>query len=62
MPPLFGLIAEHVSISLYPLYLLVLLAVMAVMHERILRHGGKALAEPADGIWPVSGMAPDERK
>ena len=62
MPPLFGLIAEHVSISLYPLYLLVLLAVMAVMHERILRHGGKTLAEPADGIWPVSGMSPDERK
>lgn len=33
MPPLFGMIAEQISISLLPLYLLILLAVMAGMHE-----------------------------
>lgn len=33
MPPLFGLIANHVSIRLLPVYLLVLLGLMTVMHE-----------------------------
>jgi fucose permease len=33
MPPLFGFIAEHTSISLLPIYLLALLTLMAVMHE-----------------------------
>ncbi|MBB2955372.1 fucose permease [Bifidobacterium commune] len=37
MPPLFGLLAEHISIALYPWYLLVLLALMVVMHK-MLRH------------------------
>jgi fucose permease len=37
MPPLFGLLAQHISIALYPWYLLVLLALMVAMHE-ILRH------------------------
>ncbi len=37
MPPLFGLIANHISISLLPLYLLLILAVMALMHETALR-------------------------
>jgi len=37
MPPLFGLIAQHTSIAIYPWYLLVLLAVMTAMHE-VLRH------------------------
>nr|WP_280924689.1 MFS transporter [Bifidobacterium sp. ESL0745] len=37
MPPLFGLIAQHISIVLYPWYLLVFLVVMIVMHET-LRH------------------------
>ena len=34
MPPLFGILANHLSISLLPLYLLVLLAIMAFMNER----------------------------
>ena len=34
MPPLFGLIANHISIGLFPLYLLVILAVMVCMYER----------------------------
>lgn len=37
MPPVFGLIAQYVTISLYPFYLLVLLALMAFMHESLRR-------------------------
>ena len=37
MPPLFGILANHLSISLLPIYLLVLLAIMAVMHERLIQ-------------------------
>jgi len=37
MPPLFGLIANHISIALLPLYLLAILLVMAIMHERLVR-------------------------
>ncbi|WEV41519.1 MFS transporter [Bifidobacterium sp. ESL0682] len=40
MPPLFGLIAQHISIALYPWYLLVLLALMVVMHEMLRRKVG----------------------
>lgn len=35
MPPLFGIIAQYVTISLYPWYLLVLLVLMVAMHERL---------------------------
>ena len=37
MPPLFGLIANYVSISLYPLYLFVILVVMFIMYERLIK-------------------------
>ena len=37
MPPLFGLIAAHITVSLLPAYLLALLALMILMHERLLR-------------------------
>ncbi|KFF31202.1 MFS transporter [Bifidobacterium bombi] len=37
MPPVFGLIADHISIAWYPVFLGVLLVVMAVMHERLRR-------------------------
>ena len=37
MPPLFGLIANHISIRLLPFYLLILLVLMVYMHE-ILEH------------------------
>lgn len=37
MPPIFGLIANHISISLLPVYLLLILALMASMHETALR-------------------------
>lgn len=37
MPPIFGLIANHISVALLPVYLLVVLALMAFMHERLVR-------------------------
>lgn len=37
MPPLFGLIANHISIRLLPVYLLILLGLMVYMHERLER-------------------------
>ena len=37
MPPLFGLIANHISSGLLPLYLLALLAVMALSHRQTVR-------------------------
>ena len=35
MPPLFGLIANHISITLFPVYLSLLLILMIIMHERL---------------------------
>ena len=40
MPPLFGLVSEHLSPALFPLYLLAILAVMAAAHEALLRRAG----------------------
>jgi len=37
MPPLFGLIANHISVALLPVFLLIALAVMAVMHAQLCR-------------------------
>ncbi len=37
MPPLFGLIASHVSVGLYPAYMAVILLLMVLMHERVVR-------------------------
>ncbi|MBS5480951.1 MAG: MFS transporter [Clostridiales bacterium] len=45
MPPLFGLLANHISVSLLPVYLLALLVLMAVMHEKLIRKTRKI---PAD--------------
>ena len=39
MPPLFGLIANHISVALLPAYLLSLILLMAFMHERLLKKG-----------------------
>lgn len=35
MPPLFGLIARYTSIALYPVYLILLLILMIITHERL---------------------------
>ena len=37
MPPVFGLIADHITVSLFPLYLGVILFVMIMMHEALLK-------------------------
>lgn len=44
MPPLFGLIANHIHVALLPVYLLILLLVMAAMHEKLL-HSVKIKAD-----------------
>lgn len=36
MPPVFGFIANHISVSLFPGFLLTILAVMVIMHEKML--------------------------
>lgn len=36
MPPVFGFLANHISVSLYPIFLLVILLLMIVMHEKML--------------------------
>ena len=36
MPPLFGLVAHHIGVSLMPLYLTSILIIMIVMHEKML--------------------------
>ncbi len=41
MPPVFGMVAAHVTAALFPVYLLLLLVLMAAMHESLLRSGGK---------------------
>ena len=35
MPPLFGLLANHIAVSLYPFYLLAINILMLTMHERL---------------------------
>ena len=54
MPPLFGLIAEHISTSLLPVYLLAILAVMFVMNEHANRVTGLV---PARGARPARERA-----
>ena len=48
MPPLFGIIAEHVSTSLLPVYLLAILAVMFAMNEHANRVTGLAPSRAAN--------------
>ena len=40
MPPLFGVIAEHLGIGLFPVWLMILLAEMGLVHEGLLRRCG----------------------
>ncbi len=37
MPPVFGPIANHISASLLPVYLLIILVLMTMMYEKLLR-------------------------
>ena len=42
MPPLFGLIANHISVGLYPAYMTAILLLMVLMHERVIGATEKA--------------------
>ena len=45
MPPVFGLIAQHISVNLFPWYLVVFLVLMVIMHETLRKKcGGQASA------------------
>ncbi len=46
MAPLFGLIAGHISAGLLPVYLLILLVLQVLMHERMLRRNSAAAMNP----------------
>lgn len=37
MPPIFGLIANNITVALLPVFLLILLLIMIVMHEKLVR-------------------------
>lgn len=37
MPPIFGLIANHISVALLPIYLVLILILMVVMYEKLLK-------------------------
>lgn len=37
MPPLFGFLANHTTVAIYPFYLLTLLLLMAAMHKKLLQ-------------------------
>ena len=37
MPPVFGVIANHISVALLPIYLFILLILMVIMHELLVR-------------------------
>lgn len=41
MPPLFGLIATHISVKLFPSYMAVILVLMVVMHELLVKRTAK---------------------
>lgn len=45
MPPLFGLIANHISVALFPFYMLAILALMALMHETLVKINRKRHAQ-----------------
>ena len=47
MPPLFGIIANNITVALLPVYLLVVLVLMVVMHELLTR---KAPIQPVRSL------------
>lgn len=41
MPPIFGMLGEHISMMLWPFYLMAILILMVLMHERLVRITGE---------------------
>ena len=48
MPPLFGLIANHITAALFPFYLLAILILMIFMHETLLKTAEKVIGHVHD--------------
>lgn len=40
MPPIFGLIANHISVGLFPVFMLAILVLMFLMHEALVKKSG----------------------
>ena len=36
MPPIFGFLANHIGVSVFPVYLLAILVFMGIMYEKML--------------------------
>mgnify|MGYP000172834518 FL=1 len=51
MPPLFGVIANHTTIAIFPYYLLVILILMGYMHEALQRKRSGAIKYRCSCIW-----------
>ncbi|WP_313071792.1 MFS transporter [Lacrimispora sp.] len=49
MPPLFGILANKISVALLPLYLLGVLLIMTIMHELLTRKTGSCIEEEREG-------------
>ena len=45
MPPIFGLIANHISIALFPVYIMALLILMVIMHELLSKKDGTLISD-----------------
>ena len=43
MPPIFGFIANHISVALLPVYLFTILVLMIIMHEKLIKFCNKAI-------------------
>lgn len=43
MPPIFGFIANHISVALLPVYLFIILVLMIIMHEKLIKFCNKAI-------------------
>lgn len=44
MPPLFGLIANNITVSLFPAFLFAILLLMTIMHEMLIKNSRKVVA------------------
>ena len=49
MPPLFGILANRITVALLPLYLLAVLLIMVLMHELLTRKTGSFAGQESGG-------------
>jgi fucose permease len=49
MPPLFGLLANRITVALLPLYLLAVLLIMIIMHELLTRKTSSCIRQESEG-------------